>query len=67
MRLLYLVQSLDSGRFLVPDDGYVGWTRSLRHALSCGLVDLEMAQSLIQDHGDCAEAVFVRTDDEENF
>src|SRR5690606_42116483 len=29
---LYLVQSLDSGGFLVPDDGYVGWTRSLRHA-----------------------------------
>lgn len=61
---LYLVQSLDSGRFLVPEDGYVGWTASLRHALSCGLVDMEMAQQLIQDHADCAEAVYVRGDEE---
>jgi len=63
---LYLVQSLDSGHFLVPDGGYVGWTASLRHALSCGLVDIETARQLIFDHADCAEAVFVRTDDEEN-
>lgn len=60
---LYLVQSLDSFSFLVPDDGYVGWTGSLRHALSCGLVDEETAQQLIQDHADFAEAVFIRSEE----
>lgn len=60
---LYLVQSRDSGAFLVPEDGYVGWTASLRHALSCGLVDEEMAYQLVQDHADCADVVFVRSDE----
>ena len=44
----------------MPEDGFVGWTRSLRHALSCGLVDIETAHQLIADHADFAEPVFVR-------
>ena len=61
---LYLVQSRDSGEFLVPSDGYVGWCQSLRLALSCALVDEETAFQLAHDHADDADVVFVRSDEE---
>lgn len=60
---LYLVQSRDSGDFLVPEDGYVGWTKSLRQALICGLVDEVMAHQLAQDHADDADIIFVYSDE----
>lgn len=60
---LYLVQSRDSGAFLVPEDGFVGWTYSLRHALSIGLVSQETAHQLAVDHADDADVVYVRSDE----
>lgn len=60
---LYLIQSRETGHFLVPHCGYVGWTSSLRHALDCGLVDHETASELAGEHADDAELVFVKNDE----
>ncbi|MGC4062235.1 MAG: hypothetical protein QM749_15870 [Aquabacterium sp.] len=60
---LYLIQSRETGQFLVPHCGYVGWTQSLRHALDCGLVDHETASELVVEHADDAELVFVMSDE----
>lgn len=57
---LYLIQSRETGNFLIPVDGYIGWTRSLRIALEKGLVDHEMATDLIYSDTDNAEIVFIR-------
>lgn len=57
---LYIVQSTETGCFLVPDDGFVSWTLSLRRALETALVDYETACELCRDHADHAEVVFVR-------
>ncbi len=62
---LFLVQSRDSGAFLVPDDGYVTWTQSLSHAISRGLCSEELARDLVFGHADDADIVFVRCQEEE--
>lgn len=57
---LYLVQSRETGQFLIPSEGYVGWTQSLRQALDLGLIDYETACELRDDHTDHADVIFLR-------
>jgi hypothetical protein len=64
---LFLIQSKETGHFLVPADGYVGWSQSLRCALERGLVDEEAGIELLQEHADDAELVFVRFDADKHF
>lgn len=45
-----VVQSLSTGRFLVPGDGgNVEWSRSLREAGGGVVADMEAAHQLVQD------------------
>lgn len=64
---LFLIQSKETGHFLVPSDGYVGWSQSLRCALEHGLVDEEAGIELLHEHADDAELVFIRVDPDSQF
>jgi hypothetical protein len=57
---LYVIQSRETGHFLVPSNGFVGWTQSLREAFKRGLVDLSSAIELRDEHTDDADVIFVR-------
>lgn len=50
--MLCLVQSAMTGRFLVPMDGAVGWTQSLRQALKFGLLEESEAHELAREEAD---------------
>ena len=49
---VYLVQSGETGEWLIPFDGYLDWTPDLELAMRIGRCDREEAQYLLAEVGD---------------